>query len=116
MPNRRAGSGRLHVNAWVGLALASLALAGSAPESPVADAAMEGRPDLVRALVADGADVNAGQGDGMTALHWAARHGDAALASFLLEAGARVDAITRIGHYQPLHLAAEVGAGEVVRA
>ena len=49
--------------------LASLALAADAP---VADAAMNGDVETVRALLAGGADVNAAQGDGMTALHWAA--------------------------------------------
>ena len=75
---------------------------------------MDGAADRVRALVAEGADVNASQGDGMTALHWAARHGDGDLAAFLLEAGARVDVGTRIGAYQPLHMASEVGSGRIV--
>ena len=49
------------------------ALLSAAPSgSPVADAAMRGDRDAVRALLKDGADVNAAQGDGMTALHWAA--------------------------------------------
>ena len=84
------------------------------PDSPVADAAMRGDAAAVRALIAEGADVNAAQGDGMTALHWAARNRDAALVRDLLEAGAAVSAGTRIGHYTALHLAAQVGAGEVV--
>ena len=75
---------------------------------------MRGDAEAVRTLIADGADVNAPQGDGMTALHWAARNGDAALVRDLLEAGAAVDAGTRIGRYAPLHLASEAGAGEVV--
>ena len=41
-------------------------------DSPVADAAERGDLATVRALVRDGADVNAAQGDGMSALHWAA--------------------------------------------
>ena len=88
------------------------ALAG--PNSPVADAAMRGDAAAVRALIAEGADVNAPQGDGMTALHWAARNRDAGLARDLLEAGAEVGAGTRIGHYTPLHMASDAGAGEVV--
>jgi ankyrin repeat protein len=43
----------------------------------------------VRALIREGADVNAAQGDGMTALHWAAMHGDASQARMLISAGAR---------------------------
>ncbi len=84
------------------------------PDSPVADAAMRGDAAAVRALIAEGADVNVPQGDGMTALHWAARNRDAGLARDLLEAGATVGAGTRIGHYTPLHMAGEAGAGEVV--
>ncbi len=85
----------------------------AAPDSPVADAAMRGDADAVRSLVARGEDVNQAQGDGMTALHWAARNRDASLARFLLEAGADVSAETRIGPYTPLHLAARAGAGEM---
>ncbi len=76
------------------------------------------RGDAVAAvrLLERGGDVNAPQGDGMTALHWAARNADAGLAGTLLAAGADVAAGTRIGRYQPLHMAAQAGAGEVVEA
>ncbi|MYH54380.1 MAG: ankyrin repeat domain-containing protein, partial [Gemmatimonadetes bacterium] len=83
-------------------------------DSPVADAAMRGDAAAVQALLAEGADVNEPQGDGMTALHWAAHNRDASLARILIDAGADVAAGTRIGGYTPLHLAAQVGAGEVV--
>ena len=79
------------------------------PDSPVADAAMRGDVAAVRELLAGGADVNAAQGDGMTALHWAAEHGDAELARMLLHAGAAVAPATRIGSYAPLHIAARNG-------
>ena len=68
----------------------------------------------VRKLIKEGADVNAAQGDGMTALHWAALNGDAELASMLLYAGANVGAKTRLGGYTPLHLAAQVGHAGVI--
>ena len=48
-------------------------------------------------LLKQAADVNAAQGDGMTALHWAAMKNDAELAQTLLYAGANVRATTRIG-------------------
>ncbi|MYL06366.1 MAG: ankyrin repeat domain-containing protein, partial [Gemmatimonadales bacterium] len=97
------------------VALLAVLLSGALlTDSPVADAAMTGDLASVRALLSDGADVNAPQGDGMTALHWAARAANADLARLLLEAGADVDAATRIGAYTPLHLASEVGGGEVV--
>jgi len=77
--------------------------------APVAAAAMRKDAVAVRALVKDGKDVNAAQGDGMTALHWAAMHGDADLTSTLLYAGANVRATTRLGGYTALHLAAQSG-------
>ena len=83
-------------------------------DAPVADAAMAGDLERVAQLVEEGADVNVPQGDGMTALHWAARRGHTELADFLLRVGADPGAATRVGAYQPLHLAAEVGAAEVV--
>ena len=96
-------------------ALYLTALAGAAPStSPVADAAMRGDRDGVRALLKQGADVGAAQGDGMTALHWAAERGDAALADMLLYAGANVAAVTRVGQYTPLHLASRAGSVPVV--
>ncbi len=82
-------------------------------DSPVADAAQRGDLGAVRNLLRNGADVNAPQGDGMTALHWAAERGDEALCEVLLYAGARVDAGTRIGHYTPLHLAARAAHAAV---
>ncbi|MBK8248919.1 MAG: ankyrin repeat domain-containing protein [Gemmatimonadetes bacterium] len=86
----------------------------SLPVTPLADAAMRRDAATVRALVARGADVNAAQGDGMTALHWAARFNQVEVANLLLRARANVSAATRIGGYTPLHVAAENGAGEVV--
>jgi uncharacterized protein len=92
-------------------------LAGSAASpSPVADAAMRGDVQAVRALLKQGADVNAAQGDGMTALHHAAERGDAEVAEMLVYAGANVAAMTRIGQYTPLHLASRGGHVEVARA
>src|ERR1700694_3623900 len=90
-------------------ALCLTALLHGAAASPVADAAMEGNADAVRALLKQAADVNAAQGDGMTALHWAAMKNDADLAQTLLYAGANVRATTRIGAYTPLLLAAKNG-------
>jgi ankyrin repeat protein len=91
-------------------ALSVSALLKAAPgASPIADAAMQGDRDAVRALLKQAADVNAAQGDGMTALHWAAMKNDPELAQTLLTAGANVKATTRIGAYTPLVLAAREG-------
>lgn len=98
------------VLASVALAVAPLTVA------PLADAAMRGDLTAVRALLSGRADVNAPQGDGMTALHWAARRGDSAMTTLLLRAKANVTGVTRIGALTPLHLAAEVGSAPVVQA
>ena len=63
----------------------------------------------VKTLLKHGADVNAAQGDGMTALHWAATQGDVELTQMLLYAGANVEGDTRIGGYTPLHHGGEQG-------
>jgi ankyrin repeat protein len=95
---------------------AALASAASTPKAPIADAAMQGDVATVRRLIAEGVNVNAAQGDGMTALHWAAERGDSIMANLLLRAHANVKAVTRIGNYTPLHIAGKSGSGAVVRA
>jgi len=100
----------------LGLALClTVAIAGQAP-APVADAASKGDREAVRALLKKGLDVNEAQGDGTTALHWAAMKGDAELAQMLIYAGANVRATTRLGAYTPLYLAAKGGYSAVVAA
>lgn len=91
----------------------STMLMAAAP-SPVADAAMQHDRDTVRTLLKRGGDVNGAQGDGMTALHWAALHNDADLTSMLLYAGANHRGTTRLGSYTALHLASQNGAALVV--
>ncbi len=89
-------------------------LSASARETPIADAAMRGEGAAVQALVKKGADVNAAQGDGMTALHWTSLNGDVTTTTVLLAAGATVDLRTRLGQYTPLHLASSRGHASVV--
>jgi ankyrin repeat protein len=88
----------------------------AATDAPVANAARRGDRDAVKALLTDGADVNAPEGDGMTALHWAAERGDAELTGILIYGGANAGAVTRIGQYTPLHIAARTGNAAVVKA
>jgi ankyrin repeat protein len=107
---------RASLKALTTVALALLVGAGGPPDAPIADAAMRGDLEAVRTLVRSGADVNEAQGDGMTALHWAADRGDVQLANLLLFAGASVDAGTRIGLYTPLHIAAREARPGVVTA
>ena len=68
------------------------------------------------ALLKQGADVNAVQGDGLTALHWAALKGDTELTTMLLSAGGNSRARTRFGGYTALHVAAENGHALVLKA
>ncbi|MEE8133660.1 MAG: ankyrin repeat domain-containing protein [Gemmatimonadales bacterium] len=90
--------------------LGMLVLLSAAPaDSPVADAAERGDIEMVRSLLKTGADVNAAQGDGMTALHWAALHDNADMATMLVYAGANLEATTRLGGNTPLHLASRQG-------
>jgi ankyrin repeat protein len=84
-------------------------------QSDVADAAMRGDTAEVRRLLDGGADVNAGQGDGATALHWAAYHGDAGLAELLLKSGANPSVANRNGS-TPMWLAAGRGDAAVLEA
>jgi hypothetical protein len=58
----------------------------------------------IRALLKARADVNATQGDGATALHWAVHYDDLATVDLLLGAGARVNAANDLG-VTPLYLA-----------
>ncbi len=87
----------------------------NAIESPVADAAQNGDVALIKQLLHEGVDVNTSQGDGMTALHWAAERGDTELAEVLIYAGANFVAGTRIGQYKPLHLAARKGNADIIK-
>ncbi len=111
----RRGSLRLTVVgalAWLAIGFGSVsALPG---DSPLADAAMRDDVAAVRALLAQGADVNTPRGDGMTGLHWAALNGNAEIARLLIGAGADLEAVTRIGAHTALHVAGKEANGEIV--
>ncbi len=107
---------------WIGLA-ALLAVLGvlvgagyAALLSPVLDAAKRGDIESLKAELRSGADVNAAQGDGFTALHWAAKTGNREVAEVLIAAGADLRATTRLGGHMPLHVAAATGKAEVAEA
>ena len=100
-----------------GIAWAALILMTGADAAikPLVDAASHGDTATVRQLLRNGADVNEAQGDGMTALHWAADRGDAKLTEILIYAGSNVEAGTRIGRYTPLHIASRNGRAATVK-
>ncbi len=100
---------RRRVRGSVAALLAVLLMGAGGAEAPVAEAAQRGDLEAVRSLLKDGADPNAAQADGMTALHWAAMKDQVEIAQVLLYAGATVKTTTRLGGYTPVHLAARGG-------
>src|ERR1022692_3024517 len=101
---RKAIVSGLCLGACVAMAFASRVVA-TENDTRVADAAMKGDRAAVVALVKQGADVNGAQGDGMTALHWAATNDDLEMAKALIVAGAKLEAATRIDHETPIFFA-----------
>ena len=94
----------------------ALALQGAGREAPgdaLADAAQRRDVDTIRALLAEGHEIDAPQADGATALAWAVHRDDGAMAGLLLEAGADPDAANHLG-VTPLMLAAENGSAPMV--
>ena len=107
---------RLRSAGVLGLAVALCAMAEATEESLLVEAAKNGQVEVVRTLLAEGADPNQAAGDGMTALHWAAERGHAQVTRLLLSGGADVEAKTRVGGYTPLHLASRRGSASIARA
>jgi ankyrin repeat protein len=93
-----------------------LLLAAAPRDARLADAAMQRDRDGVRSLLKLKVDVNAPQGDGMTALHWAALQDDLEILKLLLAAGANVKAVTRNGAITPLFLACTNGNPATIEA
>ena len=92
LPRARNGRGTASmVRARRSIVVAVL-FAGSLPlaaaGTPLIDAVKRQDRVAVNALLDRGADVNAAEGDGTTALHWAAQLDDLAIVDLLLEAGA----------------------------
>ena len=88
---------------------AGAGVAAAAVDLPLIDAVRAGDIERARALIADGVDVDTSDGDGTTALHWAALNDDVSAAQALIAAGAQVEASNRFGA-TPLALAAENGS------
>ena len=89
------------------LALMAVLAAGGDPP-PVVEAAKNGDEEALRALVAEGVDVNATAGDGSTALLWASHHDLPESVELLIGAGADVNRANDLGA-TPLWAAGENG-------
>ncbi|MBM3772558.1 MAG: hypothetical protein FJW27_14975 [Acidimicrobiia bacterium] len=100
----------LAVAAWSGSAAEA---AGAASSTAVIDAVRSGSVERLRAALQPGTDVNKPQGDGATALHWAAHRGDLAAADLLIRAGADVNVVNDLGA-TPLWLACVNGNDALV--
>ena len=90
---------------------AATAQAGAAPAGPdrrLVDAVQQRDFETARELALGGIDVNVPQGDGATAVAWAAHWDEVDLAAILIRAGAGVDAANDLG-VTPLMLAAANG-------
>jgi ankyrin len=108
---------RLHVFGATVLVAALLAAtdagAAAAGDQRLVDAAKRQDKQAVQSLLKQGVDVNAPQGDGATALHWAVYWDDAATVDLLLKAGANVNAANDLGA-TPLYLACNNANGALV--
>ena len=89
-------------------------VAPSVGDTRLPDAAQQGDRAAVQSLLKGGANVNSAQGDGMTALHWAAYRDDAEMTAALIKAGANVKASTRLEGLTPLFIAAKGGYAPIL--
>jgi len=79
------------------------------------DSVKAGDLGRLQSLIANGTDVNAAQGDGASALHWAAHRNNLEATEILLAAGANANAANELGA-TPLWLAAMNGNAEIASA
>lgn len=84
-------------------------------ENGLTSAAYNGDLETVKALVANGADVNAQNDQGITALFMASYGGHIEVVKTLLSCGADVNTITTSGHDTPLIVASQNGFTDVVK-
>jgi ankyrin repeat protein len=79
------------------IAVVATSTAAAASRPPVIEAAKNGSRAELRALIQKKVDVNAAEGDGTTALHWASYRDDLESADLLLRAGAKANAANDLG-------------------
>jgi uncharacterized protein len=92
-------------------------VATGAADSRLIDAVKNQDQQTARKLLENRSHVNVNEsdGEGMTALLWAAHQGEADMVKCLIEAGANVKAATRFGN-TALHEAATLGDADIIRA
>ena len=95
-----------------GICVAMLAVA--AGDARLSEAAMRGDRTAVKTLIEQKVDIDGSQGDGTTALHWAAFRDDLETAKILVQAGANVRATTREGGITPLFMACTNGSAPMI--
>src|SRR5688572_350312 len=98
----------------VGVALLAVALTGAVERPSLITAARNADRETLRALIQQGANINAVDEDRATALHWAAYRDDRESAELLIRAGANVNAANDLG-VTPLWLASQNKNAELVR-
>ena len=96
------------------VAWACLGILIHAGDTRLAGAFEANRAEQIVAALTTGADLNASQVDGMTALHWACYHDETELAERLINLGATVNARNRYG-ISPLYLACLNGNESIVK-
>ena len=101
----------LRLSLIAGYCLPVAALAQATPA--IIDALKTGDITAARTLVKSGTDVNSPQGDGATALHWAAHRDDQEAARLLIDSGANVNAVNELGA-TPLWLGAINGSSDML--
>jgi ankyrin repeat protein len=93
--------------------LTQVALSAAGTDARLIKAVRTKDAAAVRTLIKQRVDVNAPQGDGATALHWAAHVDDLTIADLLIRAGARA-AVANENGFTPLHLACTNRSGAMV--
>ena len=96
------------------LLTAATAASARPSDPPLIDAVRRGDAAAVRTLIAGQADIDAAQGDGVTALFWAVHRDDHAITDLLLRAGAQVNVADDTAA-TPLYVACTNGSARLVR-
>jgi ankyrin repeat protein len=103
----------IHRRVWLAPLLFVASLSAAGPDVRLVDAVQRRDGEAARALLKQRVDVNARQGDGTTALHWAAHWDDLDIVDLLLRAGADANAVNDLG-VPPLSLACANGNAKLV--